>query len=158
MIRQITLDDMPALIALMDSVGLFQPDHLDMLSAMLADYFDTHGNSDQFWIVDEDDGLVGIAYCEPEMMTEQAWNLQLIAVRPDRQRQGRGAALLHQVEQMLIERGGRILLVETSGLPAFERTRSFYTKCGFEEEARIRDFYAAGEDKVVFRKSLNTKR
>ncbi len=158
MIRQITPDDMSALIALMDSVGLFQPDHLDMLSAMLTDYFDVQGNSDQFWIVDEDDGLVGIAYCEPEMMTDQAWNLQLIAVRPDRQRQGRGAALLHQVEQMLIERGGRILLVETSGLPAFERTRSFYTKCGFEEEARIRDFYAAGEDKVIFRKSLDTKR
>ncbi len=52
-------------------------------------------------------------------------------------------------------RGGRMLLVETSGLPDFERTRAFYRKCGYEEEARIRDFYAAGDDKVVFRKVLN---
>jgi RimJ/RimL family protein N-acetyltransferase len=48
-----------------------------------------------------------------------------------------------------------MLLVETSGLPDFERTRAFYLKCGYEEEAHIRDFYATGEDKVVFRKVLN---
>lgn len=52
-------------------------------------------------------------------------------------------------------RGGRMLLVETSGLPDFERTRRFYMKCGCEEEARIRDFYTTGDDKVVFRKVLN---
>jgi RimJ/RimL family protein N-acetyltransferase len=48
-----------------------------------------------------------------------------------------------------------MLLVETSGLPDFERTRTFYAKCGYEEEARIRDFYAVNDDKVVFRKVLN---
>jgi RimJ/RimL family protein N-acetyltransferase len=55
---------------------------------------------------------------------------------------------------MLAARGERILLVETSGLPEFERTRAFYAKHGYEEEARIREFYRAGEDKVVFRKAL----
>jgi ribosomal protein S18 acetylase RimI-like enzyme len=78
----------------------------------------------------------------------------MIAVRPDRQRQGRGAALLRHVEQALAARDGRLLLVETSGLASFERTRAFYRKCGYDEEARIRDFYKAGEDKVVFRKAL----
>jgi ribosomal protein S18 acetylase RimI-like enzyme len=50
--------------------------------------------------------------------------------------------------------GGRVLLVETSGTPDFERTRAFYRKCGYEEEARIRDFYQAGADKIVYRKAL----
>ena len=54
----------------------------------------------------------------------------------------------------MTERGERVLLVETSGLPGFERTRAFYRKLGYDEEARIRDFYQAGEDKVVFRKAL----
>lgn len=48
-----------------------------------------------------------------------------------------------------------MLLVET--LASFDRTRAFYSKCGYEEEARIRDFYAAGDDKVVFCKVLNVK-
>jgi ribosomal protein S18 acetylase RimI-like enzyme len=47
-----------------------------------------------------------------------------------------------------------VLLVETSGLPAFARARAFYRARGFDEEARIRDFYAAGEDKIVFWKAL----
>jgi len=51
-------------------------------------------------------------------------------------------------------RGGRVLLVETSGLASFERVRAFYRKCGYDEEARIRDFYVAGDDKLVYRKVL----
>jgi GNAT superfamily N-acetyltransferase len=148
-------DDTTALIAIADEIGLFQPNQLKELSEMLVDYFGGNSNSDHFWITDDDDGPVGVAYCEPEPMTNQTWNLQLIAIRPDRQGQGRGATLLRYVEQTLKVRGGRMLLVETSGLPGLERTRAFYAKCGYEEEARIRDFYAAGDDKVVFRKVLN---
>jgi ribosomal protein S18 acetylase RimI-like enzyme len=55
----------------------------------------------------------------------------------------------------LTARGERLLLVETSGLASFERTRAFYRKCGYNEEARIRDFYKAGDDKIVYRKGLD---
>jgi ribosomal protein S18 acetylase RimI-like enzyme len=57
----------------------------------------------------------------------------------------------------LTVRGARVLLVETSGLPSFERTRAFYRKCGYDEEARIRDFYKAGDDKIVYRKMLDAQ-
>ena len=87
-------------------------------------------------------------------MTDQTWNLQLIAIRPDRQGQGRGTKLLRYVEQMLTAQGGRILLVETSS--SLERTQAFYHKCGYEQVACIRDFYAAGYDKIVFRKVLQS--
>jgi GNAT superfamily N-acetyltransferase len=154
MIRPTTPDDTTALIAIADEIG-FQPNELEELSEMLADYFGGDSDSDHFWITDDHNGPVGVAYCEPERMTNRTWNLQLIAIRPDRQGQGRGATLLRHVEQTLTARAGRMLLVETSGLPEFERTRAFYAKCGYEEEACIRDFYTAGDDKVVFRKVLN---
>lgn len=155
MIRPTTLDDIPALLALADATGLFPPSGLELLRQMLVDALGDNSESEHFWITDDDNGPVGVAYCESERMTDRTWNLQLIAIHPDLQGQGRGAKLLRYVEQALRVRGGRVLLVETSGLPSFERTRSFYKKCGFEEEARIRDFYAAGDDKVVFRKLLN---
>ncbi len=157
MIRLTTPNDMIALIAIADATGLFEPNQLNEISGMLTDYFASDsGNSDHFWITDddEDDGPVGVAYCAPEPMTDGTWNLQLIAIRPDRQGQERGTALLGYVEQTLTVRGARVLLVETSGLPSFERTRAFYRKCGYDEEARIRDFYKAGEDKIVYRKAL----
>jgi GNAT superfamily N-acetyltransferase len=166
MIRPTTPDDLSALIALADAIGLFQPEQLQELHDMLVDYFrNSNGNAlpdspaECFWLTDDDTesmgGPVGVAYCEPERMTDQTWNLQLIAIHPDRQGQGRGAALLHYVEETLVAWGGRLLLVETSGLPELERTRAFYSKCGYREEARIRDFYAAGDDKVVFCKVLS---
>lgn len=73
------------------------------------------------------------------------------------QRQGRGAKLLLFVEQTLADRGARVLLVETMGTPDFEHVRAFYQKNGYNEEARIREFYAEGADKVVFLKALATQ-
>ena len=45
-------------------------------------------------------------------------------------------------------------LIETSGVPDFAAQRAFYAGLGYHEEARIRDFYAAGDDKIVFWKRL----
>ncbi len=157
MIRPTTTDDKNKLIALAESIGLFQPNELEELSEMLANYLGGNSDSDHFWLTDDDDGPVGVAYCAREPMTSGTWNLLLIAVRPDRQGQGRGTALMRYVEQTLIARGARLLLVETSSLASFDRTRAFYCKCGYNEEARIRDFYKAGDDKIVYRKAIATQ-
>jgi len=154
MIRPTTPEDTAAIIALAIDSGLFPPDATEEVAGVLAAYFGGNLGTDHVWLTDDDNGPVGVAYYAPERMTEGTWNLYMIAVRPDRQRQGRGAALLHHVEHALIARNARLLLVETSGLASFERTRVFYHKCGYEVEARIREFYKAGEDKVIFRKLL----
>jgi ribosomal protein S18 acetylase RimI-like enzyme len=48
----------------------------------------------------------------------------------------------------------RVLIVETSSTDQYARTRTFYRKLGYDEEARIRQFYGPSDDKVVFWKSL----
>lgn len=155
MIRHATPADTSALLALCEESGLFGPNEMEFLGAMLAEHFG--GNSDQNWLVDEDDTLVSVALYAPERMTEGTWNLLLIAVRPDRQGQGRGSALLRHIEHALATRGERVLLVETSGLPNFERARAFYRQGRYDEEARIRDYYKAGDDKIIFRKALKVE-
>jgi ribosomal protein S18 acetylase RimI-like enzyme len=150
MIRSVTPNDLPALKAVIDASELFPS---DMLDAMIDPYLSGQA-SDEFWLTDDDGGPIAVAYYVPERLTEGTWNLLLIAVHPDYQGQGRGAALLRHVEHALTVRGERLLLVETSGLPSFAGTRAFYHRCGYHEEARIRDYYQAGEDKIVFRKAL----
>jgi GNAT superfamily N-acetyltransferase len=158
MIRPITPDDTGELINLAKSIGLFSPDELEELRQMLADSLGEEGDTHPFWITDDDDGLVGLAYCEPERMTNGTWNLQLIGVHPTHQKQGRGGKLLRFVEEILAGRGARVLLVETMGTPNFEHVRTFYRKNGYDEEARIREFYAEGADKIVFRKALSNQK
>ena len=46
------------------------------------------------------------------------------------------------------------MIVDTSGTEAFAETRAFYRKNGYTEEARIRDYWADGDDKITFRKPL----
>lgn len=157
MIRPTIAADLKAIKLVIDATDMFPSEMLDdMIAAYLA-----NPTGGEFWLTDDDDekdgGPVGIAYCAPERMTEGTWNLLLIAEHPKRQGQGRGTAILRHVEQALTSRGERVLLVETSGLPTFERTRAFYLKNGYDQEARIRDFYKAGEDKIVFRKALSAR-
>ena len=154
MIRSTTLDDVTSLIVLAEASGLFEPSQTEELAQMLDQHFNGETKSQDLWFTDDDNGVVGVAYVAPERMTEGTWNLYWIAIHPERQRQGRGVALLRHVEQMLANRGERILLVETSSLESFKYVRSFYRKSGYDEEARIREFYKAGDDKIIFRKAL----
>jgi ribosomal protein S18 acetylase RimI-like enzyme len=154
MIRPTVPEDMEAILSLAVSSGLFPLNATDEVAGVLTASLRGDLGPDHMWITDDDGGPVGVAYFAPERMADGTWNLYMIAVRPDCQRQGRGLALIRHIEGALSARGARLLLVETSGLASFERTRGFYRKCGYGEEARIRDFYKAGEDKVVFRKAL----
>ena len=167
-IRSVARADVPGLKAVIDATGLFPA---EMLDDMLAGYLGDQDGDDVWLTVDSGSpahgpphgpahgpahahGLVAVAYVAPERMTLGTWNLYLIAVHPAFQSRGLGAALVRHIEDVLAARGARVLLVETSGLPAFARTRAFYHANGYDEEARVREFYAAGEDKVVFRKAL----
>lgn len=151
-IRPLQPDDIDPLTALIDATGLFPG---AMLRDMAAPYLADDPQTQHWWVYDVGDGKPGgVAYAVPETMTEGTWNLLLIAVHPDWQGHGLGTALMRHAERQLREAGGRLLLVETSGLADFAQTRRFYVWLGYREEARIADFYQAGEDKVIFTRRL----
>jgi ribosomal protein S18 acetylase RimI-like enzyme len=149
-IRPLQPGDMPAVKAVIEACGLFPAELLD---GMTAGYFGGEAKMD-LWLTYDDGIPMAVAYCAPERMTLGTWNLLLIAVDPDRQGKGYGSAIIRHIERTLAANGQRVLLLETSGLPSFERTRLFYKKLGFDLEAVIREFYQAGEDKIIFRKAL----
>ncbi len=153
MIRATIPEDKEHLLEIAAASGLFESEHLGELAGMLTTHFDD-GTGD-IWLTSEaDQKPIGVAYVAPERMTHGTWNLYWIAVHPDHQRKGQGKALLAHVEKLLAERGVRVLLVETAGTDDFDYVRAFYAKSGYHEEARIREFYEAGVDKVVYRKAL----
>ncbi len=152
MIRTTTSSDEKSIIAVATASGLFEANQTEELAEMLSAFHQAE-DSKEIWLVAESDNeIVGIAYLAPEKMTEGTWNLYLIAVHPDHQRKGVGKELLEDVVRRLS--GQRVLLVETAGTDDFDYVREFYLGNGFEKEARIREFYSAGVDKVVYRKVL----
>ena len=155
MTRTITEADIPAITRVATDCGLFTDDQLALVHQMVTSALEDTSSGAPFWLVPDEAEVEAIAYVEPERMTDGTWNIQLIAVSPDSQRSGIGRRLLADVEQHLSGRGARVVLVETSGTEDFDYVRAFYASSGFTEEARIREFYAAGVDKITYRKSLS---
>ena len=150
MIRSIEPSDLAAIKQLIDATQLFPS---EMMDEMTRAYFD--GNPEnEIWLTAGDTEGKAVLFCGNEKMTEGTRNCFLIAVHPDHQGQGIGTELMQHLENRMRDANDRVLLVETSSLGEYDRTRAFYRKLGYEEEARIRDFYQAGEDKVVFRKAI----
>lgn len=150
-IRPLEAADLPALVALIDATGLFPG---ELLPDMARTFLEQSPTTDAWFVMTRDGSPAAVAYVVPERLTQGTYNLLLIAVHADHQGKGLGKDLMAHVESHLSARDGRLLLVETSGLPDFERTRQFYLNNGYGIEARIREFYAPGEDKVIFRKEL----
>ncbi len=150
-IRGLLHKDLPSVKSIINLNQMFPSELLD---DMTQGYFEAA--SSETWLVIEDQNLrvLGVVYCAPERMTEGTWNLLLIAVLPEAQGKGLGTALVSLLETLLLQKRVRILLVETSGLPEYDRTRKFYPKCGFKQVAVIPEHYAPGDDKVVFWKKL----
>lgn len=143
-------DDIPALRQILDQTELFPS---EMLKEMLMPALD--GSHPALWLTAHLDGsAIGFSYTEPEMLAEGAWNMLAIAIAPDHQGKGHGADLVRATEAQLRQNAQRLLIVETSGLAVYAATRRFYDTAGYDQEARIRDFWADGDDKVIFRKRL----
>jgi ribosomal protein S18 acetylase RimI-like enzyme len=100
----------------------------------------------------DDDALVGYACYGPTPATDGTFDLYWIAIHPAAQGAGEGSRLLSEVERRLRSRGGRLLVVETSSRAAYAPTRRFYDARGYREAARVADFYAPADDRVIYTK------
>ena len=143
--------DVPALQRVLDETELFPSERVpDFIRPFLRE---PTGN--ELWLTcEEADVPIGFAYAKAEELTDGTWNMLAIAVAPNRHRSGAGSAPVSTLEAILRDRSQRILIAETSGLPEFEKARNFYRRNGYSEEARIRDFWGRGDDKIVFWKEI----
>jgi ribosomal protein S18 acetylase RimI-like enzyme len=107
-----------------------------------------------FLVEKEGDQVLGYACYGPRALTDRTYDLYWIAVNPAVRRGGVGRKLLAASEEAIRNLGGRLLIVETSGLAKYEATRAFYIATGYLLEATLKDFYRNGDDLVIFTKHL----
>jgi ribosomal protein S18 acetylase RimI-like enzyme len=151
MIRPTDPSDTLSLVDLAQGTGVFRPAELVALREVLDDYHARERASGHRAVTCQRDGRpCGFAYYAPSAMSEGGWYLWWIAVERAGQGRGIGADLLRFVEDDVRAAGGRLMFIETSSQPRYEPTRRFYLRHGYEVAAVIKDFYADGDDQVIF--------
>jgi len=124
--------------------------------AVALDVFDESLAGDEYVFVGAfaREALVGFACYGPTMGTDRTYDLYWIAVDRAAQGTGCGSVLLAEVERRLEALHARMLIVETSSRSDYAATRSFYVRRGYAEAARVREFYAPDDDRIILTKRL----
>ena len=148
MFRAPTPADTPAVVDLVVAAGMFTREDAAFLGAALVPRDD--GTTCLVEDAPDGGGLASVVLYRPEEAADRAFDLTMIAVRPDLQGGGRGAGLMRHAEQDLRDRGQRLLLVRTSGTGPYDRTRAFYRGLGYTEQTRVPDYWTDGDDLVLF--------
>ncbi len=106
----------------------------------------------------EVDGHIGGWICwGPTPCTIGTYDLYWMAVDPALQGAGIGTALIAEMERRLAGQA-RLIVVETAGRPDYAATRRFYEARGYHAVATIPDFYAQGDDQVVYVKEVRSEK
>lgn len=157
-IRDARQNDVSAITTIAVETEMFDADGATFVDDVVTGILDGTLSDHHFLVTEGSNGsVVGAAYFAPEPFSDRMWNLYFIAVHPSHQGKGIGGALVDHVERHLRRAGpdtSQVLIVETSSTDQYARTREFYPKQGYVEEARIRRFYGPDDDKVVYWKRL----
>lgn len=144
-------DDLATVRRIVESTGFFHPPEVDVAVELVDERLKSGDASGYFFLFAERDGRVlGYTCYGPIACTVASYDLYWIAVDAAERGQGLGRDLLRQTEELIAARGGQRVYAETSGREQYEPTRVFYERCGYEREAMQRDFYAPGDDKVMY--------
>jgi ribosomal protein S18 acetylase RimI-like enzyme len=154
-IRPMIGEDKPAIMQILRATPEFKPAEVVVAEGVIDSYLhDPSGSGYHVLVAEIGSSVVGYICYGPTPLTEGTWDMYWLAVAPKEQGRGIGKALLALAENRIREAQGRLILIETSSTPQYERTRRFHHSQGYEVACRIGDFYAAGDDKLIFQKRL----
>lgn len=154
--RPFVREDKLPLKEILEATGVFRKEEIDVALELMEIVIEEEGQQDYIMAVSTDEHqVVRGYYCVgPTPMTETSFDLYWIAVDRRHYGEGVGMELMEHCEASVRSKGGKKIIAETSSQSTYDRTRSFYGKRGYCEEARIRDYYSPGDDLVIYTKQL----
>ena len=154
-IRPMTGDDKTAIMQILRATPEFNPAEVVVAEEVLDSYLHNPSGSGYHVLVAEvGSSVVGYVCYGSTPLTEGTWDIYWLAIAPREQRRGVGMALLKSAEDEIKAALGRLAIIETSSKPEYAGTRSFHISQGYQPVCQIADFYALGDDKVIFQKRL----
>ncbi len=148
-------EDVGRVRSLVASTGMFSTTEVDIAGELVTERL-TKGirSGYHFVLAERGASLVAYACYGPIEGTQGSFDLYWIAVSPEEQRKGLGAQVYARAETAMRKAGAKHIYADTSSSDRYAPTRGFYQQMGFVEEARLPDFYAPSDGKVIYVKSI----
>lgn len=148
-------EDLHEVGRLVRATGFFSEEEIGIAVELVGERLakgDTSGYS--FLFAEDVERLTGYACFGRIPGTVHSYDLYWIAVDPGFQGKGVGRRVMEGAEAIILRDGGRLVYADTSSRSQYEPTRRFYVSCGYHQAAFLPDFYAPGDGKVIYMKSL----
>lgn len=147
--------DITNVMEIVESTKFFYDHEVEVAVELVTERL-SHGESTGYYFVfAEVDGITAAYSCfGPITMSKTSFDLYWIATHNDYRGKGIGRQLLEETYKHASSMGCKIIIAETSGLDHYSPTRAFYISNKFELEARLKDFYDLGDDKLFYTKRI----
>ncbi len=156
-LRTIQPGDLDALRKVGESCAVFRPDELSAaLERVIAALDKTTAKTHYALVAERGGNVVGGVCFGPVACTDAALQLHWIVAMPESQRRGVGWQLLQAVEAHVKTANVKVLLAETSSMPAAAQARQFFLRQGFRLVGDVPDFYREGEARMTYAKYFET--
>ncbi|OGE23755.1 MAG: hypothetical protein A2V51_00275 [Candidatus Dadabacteria bacterium RBG_19FT_COMBO_40_33] len=157
MVRSLGIQDRERIECILNEVKVFSSEEINVALELIDSCLS--GNPDYIIKVatNENGTVLGYVCYGKIPLTDAVWDIYWVVISDEFQGKGIAKNLLMFMEDDLKAKSARAVMVETSSRPEYEPARSFYLKNGFIEVSKISDFYAKYNDKVIYRKDLNSK-
>jgi len=162
----VQLTDPAAVHGIIASTGFFHDFEVNLAVKLVQERISRGLASEyHFLFADLESRPIGYACFGPIPCTQGSFDLYWIAVDAAHQGSGLGRRLMDEAERAMLAgvpgADGRLLpparrvYIETSSQPRYAPTWRFYERCGYTIEARLKDYYAAGDDKLIYVKACS---
>ena len=152
-------EDIASIHEILTLTGFFYQEEIEIGVELALDRLENGSESGYSFLFADISGHVAGYTCFGEIpCTFGSFDLYWIAVHPEFQRKGIGESLLKETEKIASSIGCRRIYIETSSRGLYEPTQSFYKRCGYEQEAFLKDYYMPGDGKIIYVKALDPLR
>lgn len=154
MIRSLGKGDIAAVRAFLEGTRMFKNEEVRVAVEMMEECASKSEQDDYISYVSVRGKRVAGWLCFGRTdFCEGVYDMYWICVDGEFRGEGICKALVHFMEELLKKNGDlRMIVIETSSQEKYRPTCRFYEKCGFILEATLRDFYAPGDNKLIYLK------
>jgi len=148
-------DDIAAVRNLVSATGFFSTEEITIAGELVEEALLKSTEAGyEFIFAESAEILIGYCCFGSIPLTRESFDMYWLAVQPASQGSGLGRRLMSAAENTIRDMGGSRVYADTSSRPQYLPTRKFYETIGYQQAAHLPDFYAPGDGKIIYCKTL----